>query len=158
MKNPQKSDKVPRAPRIRIPNRERALFFIDGAPFVGALQRLSLSGGSAILSRGPIPRGTMGDIALRTDFGKVSAHIQFLQTGADGVALAQAFCFLEMEATSAKRLSSAVQKMEKEGYSDAPRITPTPLSAPASQALGQLLHSVQRIAATLVANRRLAKR
>jgi hypothetical protein len=100
----------------------------------------------------------MGDIALRTDFGKVSAHIQFLQTGADGVALAQAFCFLEMEATSAKRLSSAVQKMEKEGYSDAPRITPTPLSAPASQALGQLLHSVQRIAATLVANRRLAKR
>lgn len=159
MKNPQKSDKVSRAPRIRIPNRERALFFIDGAPFVGALQRLSLSGGSAILSRGPIPRGTMGDIALRTDFGKVSAHIQFLQTGADGVALAQAFCFLEMEATSAKRLANAVQKMAKEGYSDAPQIKkPSPLSAPASQALGQLLHSVQCIAATLVANRRSAKR
>ena len=36
--------------------------------------------------------------------------------------------------------------------------TSSPLSAPASQALGQLLHSVQCIAATLVANRRSAKR
>jgi len=99
----------------------------------------------------------MGDIAIRTDFGKVSAHIQFLQTGADGVPLAQAFCFLAMEDTSAKRLAAAARKMEKEGYSDAPRIKPSPLSAPASQALGQLLHSVRRLAVTLVANRASVK-
>jgi hypothetical protein len=157
VKKPQKPSKRPRAPRIRIPNRERALFFIDGSPFVGVLQRLSITGGSAILSRGPIRRGTMGDIAIRTDFGKVSAHIQFLQTGADGVPLAQAFCFLAMEDTSAKRLAAAARKMEKEGYSDAPRIKPSPLSAPASQALGQLLHSVRRLAVTLVANRASVK-
>jgi hypothetical protein len=158
VKKAQKPSKIPRAPRIRIPDRERALFFIDGVPFVGVLQRLSLSGGSAILSRGPIRHGTMGDITLRTVFGKVSAHIQFLRMGADGVPLAQAFCFLDMEETSAKRLAAAAQKMQQEGYSDAPRVKPSPLSTPASEALGQLLHSVRRIAATLVANRAPAKR
>ena len=158
MKKSQKSRKSPRVPRMRVPNHERALFFVDGTPFVGVLQRLSLTGGSAVLSRGPIRRGTTGDIAIRTNFGKVSAHIQFLQMGADGVPLAQAFCFLAMEDISRKRLAAAARKMEKEGYSDAPRIKPSPLSAPASQALGQLLHSVRRLAATLVANRAPVKR
>lgn len=158
MNRPQKPSKVPRAPRILIPNRERALFFVDGTPFVGVLQRLSLSGGSAILSRGPIRHGTMGDITLKTVFGKVSAHVQFLRMGADGVPLAQAFCFLDMDDSSAKRLAAAAQKMENEGYSDTPRTKTSPLSVPASEALGQLLHSVRRIAATLVATRATAKR
>lgn len=157
MKKSQKSRTSPRVPRMRVPNHERALFFVDGRPFVGVLQRLSLTGGSAVLSRGPIRRGTMGDIAIRTDFGKVSAHIQFLQMGAEGMPLAQAFCFLAMEDVNRKRLTSAVRKMEKEGYSDAPRTKASPLSAPASQALGQLLHSVRRLAATLVASRASAK-
>jgi len=153
VKKPQK----PRAPRIRVPNSERALFTIDGARFVGVLQRLSLTGGSAVLSRGPIPRGTMGDIAMNTIHGKVSAHIEFLQTGADGIALAQAFQFLAMEDESAKRFAAAAKQMEQEGFSDAPPGKPSPHSAPASDALGLLLHSVRRLAATLVASRAAAK-
>jgi hypothetical protein len=100
----------------------------------------------------------MGDITLKTVFGKVSAHVQFLRMGADGVPLAQAFCFLDMDDSSAKRLAAAAQKMENEGYSDTPRTKTSPLSVPASEALGQLLHSVRRIAATLVATRATAKR
>ena len=149
----RKSRKISRAPRIRVPNRERALFTIDNTRFVGVLQRLSLTGGSAVLSKGPIPHGTMGDIAMKTVFGKVSAHIEFLQTGADGVPLAQAFRFLAMEDSSSKRFAAAAKQMEKEGYSDAPKTKPPSLSSPASETLGLLLHSVRRLAATLVASR-----
>ena len=152
VKKSQKSRNSPRAPRIRVPNSERALFTIDDARFVGVLQRLSLTGGSAVLSKGPIPHGTIGEIALNTVYGKVSAHIEFLHTGADGIPLAQAFRFLAMEDTSSKRFAAAAKQMETEGYSDAPQTKPSPLSAPASEALGQLLHSVRRLAATLVAS------
>lgn len=157
MKKSQKPRRSPRAPRIRVPNKERALFTIDDTRFVGVLQRLSLTGGSAVLSKGPIPHGTMGDITMKTVFGKVTAHIEFLQTGADGVPLAQAFRFLAMEDASARRFAAAAKQMEQEGYSDTLPTKPSPLSAPASETLGLLLHSVRRLAATLVANRSSAK-
>jgi hypothetical protein len=153
----QKSRKASRPPRIRVPNSERALFTIDDTCFVGVLQRLSLTGGSAVLSKGPIPHGTMGDIAINTVFGKVSAHIEFLQAGADGVPLAQAFRFLAMEDTSSTRFAAAAKQMELEGYSDAPQTKPSFFSVPASETLGLLLHSVRRLAATLVANRSSVK-
>lgn len=153
---PQKRKKSPRAPRIRVPNSERALFTVDQARFVGVLQRLSLTGGSAVLSKGPIPPGTVGDLDLKTVYGKVSARIEFLQMGADGIPLAQAFRFLAMEATSSKRFEAATKQMEREGFSED---SPTSiLAAPASEAIGQLLSSVRRLAATIVANRTTVKR
>jgi hypothetical protein len=157
VKKSQKPRQSPRPPRIRVPNSERALFTVNDTRFVGVLQRLSLTGGSAVLSKGPIPRGTMGDIALSTVYGKVSAQIEFLQTGADGVPLAQAFRFLAMEDSSSRRFAAAAKQMEKEGYSDTPLTKQSPLSAPASETLGLLLHSVRRLAASLVANRSSAK-
>ena len=153
VKKSQKAPKNERAPRIRVPNSERALFTVQNAHFVGVLQRLSLTGGSAVLSKGPIACGTMGDIALNTVYGKVSAQIEFLQSGADGVPLAQAFRFLAMEDASSRRFAAAAEEMVREGYSDAPLTKPSPLSAPASETLGQLLGSVRRLAAALVANR-----
>lgn len=157
VKRSQKSPRTSRAPRIRVPNSERALFTIDDARFVGVLQRLSLTGGSAVLSKGPIPHGTEGDIALNTIYGKVSAQIEFLQTGADGVPLAQAFRFLDMDDRSSRRFAAAARQMQKEGFSDAPPANPSVLSSPASETLGLLLHSVRRLAATLVADRSSAK-
>jgi hypothetical protein len=153
VKKSPNAQRSPRAPRIRVPNSERALFTINGVPFVGVLQRLSLTGGSAVLSKGPIPQGTMGDIVLSTVYGKVAAQIEFLQTGADGVPLAQAFRFLAMDDSSAKRFAAAAKQMEKEGFSDAPAAKESVLNAPASEALGTLLHSVRRLAVTLVASR-----
>jgi hypothetical protein len=153
VKKTQKPRRNERAPRIRVPNSERALFTIQNAHFVGVLQRLSLTGGSAVLAKGPIAYGTMGDIALNTVYGKVTAHVEFLQTGADGVPLAQAFRFLAMEDASAKRFAAAAKQMVKEGYSDAPSVKKSALSAPASESLGLLLQSVRRLAATLVASR-----
>jgi len=158
VKKRQKSRKSARAPRIRVPNSERALFNIDDIRFVGFLRRLSLTGGSAVLSKGPIPQGTLGEIIMDTVFGEVSAHIEFLQTGADGVPLAQAFRFLAMESASAKRFADFTKLMEQAGYSDGPQTKPSALSAPASERLGLLLHSVRRLAATIGASCSTVKR
>jgi hypothetical protein len=152
----QKLSRRPRAPRVRVPNRERALFTVDGSNFVGVLQRLSITGGSALLSRGPIPHGTMGDIVFKTAFGKVTAHVEFLQSGADGVPLAQAFHFLAMEDASSERLAAASRKMQQEGRSDVP---PTKrFASPASGVLNQLFSSIRNLASALMPERASSKR
>jgi len=140
-----------RAPRIRVPNQERALFQVNESRFVGVIQRLSLTGGSAVLSKGPIPHGTEGEMALNTVFGKVSAQVEFLNTGAEGIPLAQGFRFVAMDAASNRRFRAAAQQMLDQGFGDEPK--QSILSAPASEALGGLVHSVRRLAATLVTTR-----
>ena len=145
-KSDKSRNKKSRAPRIRVPNNERAIFSVDESKFLGVIQRLSLTGGSAVLAKGPIPRGAMGKLILNTVYGRVTAQVEFLQTGADGIPLAQAFRFIAMDDDSSRRFSAAASLMEKEGFSDAPPKT-SPLSAKAP--LGQLLNSVRRLAATL---------
>jgi hypothetical protein len=144
-----------RAQRIRVPNQERALFQVNEARFVGVLQRLSLTGGSAVLSKGPIPHGTEGEMALNTVFGKVRARIEFLNTGAEGIPLAQGFRFVSMDGASKRRFHAAAQQMLDQGFGAEPK--QSILTAPASEALGDLVHSVRRIAATLIATRSAQK-
>jgi hypothetical protein len=139
-----------RAPRIRVPNNERAIFIVDDVKFIGVIQRLSLTGGSAVLAKGPIARGVMGELILSTVYGKVTAQIEFLQTGADGIPLAQAFRFLAMDDDSAKKFGDAARQMEEHGFSDAPQ-KESDVPGPAAQGLNLLLHSVRRLAATLAA-------
>jgi hypothetical protein len=117
-KQPQTPGKSTRPPRIRVPNNEKALFTVDAKKFVGVIHRLSLTGGSAVLSSAPIPPGTLAEMDLGTVFGKVSAQIQFMHSGADGIAAAQAFRFIDMDEVSSKRFSAAAKQMEKAGFSD----------------------------------------
>jgi hypothetical protein len=145
-----KPSKRSRAPRIRVPNQERAIFSVDNAKFVGVIQRLSLTGGSAVMARGPIPKGAMGEFTLNTVFGKVTAQIEFLQTGADGVPLAQAFRFLAMDEESTRKFGAAAAQMEQAGFSAAHSRTNSPQ---APQTLSQLLLSVRRLAAMLSTTR-----
>lgn len=74
-----------RPPRIRVPNEERVIFTVDNQKFLGIVQCLSLTGGSAVLVKGSFPVGTFAEMALGTVFGKVEAHIEFLHLVADGV-------------------------------------------------------------------------
>jgi len=117
---PQKVPKRKRVrpPRIRVPNNEQALFTVDARKLLGVIQRLSLTGGSVVLSNGPIPQSTMAEMELSTVFGKVTAHIEFLHTGADGIPLAQAFRFLDMDEISSERFNAAAGQMQSSGFSD----------------------------------------
>ena len=147
-KKSEKSYRSSRPPRIRVPNNERALFTVDSKKFVGVIRRLSLTGGSAVLSSGPIPQGTLGDMDLVTVFGKVTAQVQFMHGGADGVALAQAFRFIDMDEASSKRFSAAVKQMEKAGFSDVEQ-KQNPLGDLASQTLGKLRDSIRSLSGAI---------
>ena len=153
---PRKIDKPRkhgRPPRIRVPNQERALFTVDNQKFVGIVQRLSVTGGSALLVKGPIPKGTLGEMALSTVFGKVNAHIEFLHTGADGVPLAQAFRFLAMDAVSTERFNAAAKQMQSAGFADVEQ-KQTPLDG-TSESWGKLRESIRQLSQMLTSGRRM---
>jgi hypothetical protein len=107
-----------RPPRIRVPHQQKAIFTLDGQKFVGVVQRLSLTGGSALLAKGPIPEGTLAEMVFGTVFGKVNAHIELLHTDADGVPLAQAFTFVTMDDRSSQRFKKALEEMHTSDLAD----------------------------------------
>jgi len=152
---PRKIDKPgtpSRPPRIRVPNQERAIFTVDNQKFVGIVQRLSVTGGSALLIKGPIPKGTLGEMALSTVFGKVNAHVEFLHTGADGVPLAQAFRFVAMDAVSTKRFNAAAEQMQSAGFADVEQ-KQTPIDV-AFESWSKLRESVRQVSEMLTSGRR----
>jgi hypothetical protein len=68
---------------------------------------------------GPDPSRNTGRHGLEHSvFGKVKAQIQFLHSGADGIPLAQAFRFIEMDDVSRERFSAAAEQMHSAGFSD----------------------------------------
>lgn len=150
----QKSTKRQRPPRILVPNNEKAIFTISTEKFVGTIQRLSATGGSAVFAKGTVPEGSYGEMILNTIFGNVIADIQFLHAGADGKPLAQAFAFVEMDDVSEKRFKAAVAKMEEAGFSDAEEVEP-PFSEKAMAALG---NHVRGLKAIWLAKRQSSKR
>ena len=143
-RRPEKSGRSSRPARIRVPNRERVLFTIRDRRFVGVLQRLSLTGGSAIHTEEPPPQGTLAGLDLRTVFGKVSAQIEFLHVGADGNTSAQAFRFLGMEDSCTGRLTAAIERMQAAGYSDT-EVEGNSLWARASEGLSTARDFIQRL-------------
>jgi hypothetical protein len=148
----QKPAKNARPPRIRVPNNERALFTVEGQKFVGVVKRVSLTGGSAVLANGFIPNGTLAEMGLSTVFGKVQAQIQFLQPGADGIPLAQAFRFLDMDETSRERFSAAAEQMKNAGFSDV-NSERKPLDL-AYQSLSKWGESIHRLSVEITSSRR----
>lgn len=147
-----KPAKRTRPPRIRVPNQERALFTVENQKFVGIIKRLSLTGGSALLVKGPIPDGTLGEMVLSTVFGKVNAHIEFLHTGADGVPLAQAFRFLAMDAESTERFNASAKQMQSAGFADVEQ-KPVPLDG-AFESLRKLRDSIRQLSGMVTSARR----
>jgi hypothetical protein len=85
----------------------------------------------------------MGEMDLGTVFGKVTAQVEFMHCGADGMPTAQAFRFIDMDDLSAKRFSAAAKQMEKAGFSDAEE-KGNPLGNLASQTLSRLRNGIFR--------------
>jgi hypothetical protein len=138
------SRKSSRPPRIRVPNNEQALFTVDTRKVLGVIKRISATGGSVILSvKDPARHGTLAEMCLNTVYGKVTAQIEFLHTGADGIRHAQAFRFLDMDKVSRKRFTAAAQQMQRAGFSDAEE-RQTPFGW-ASNGVSKITQSVGRL-------------
>ena len=155
---PQKLPKRKRVrpPRIRVPNNEPALFTVDARKLLGLIQRLSLTGGSVVLSNGPIPQGTLAEMELNTVCGRVTAHIEFLHNGADGMPIAQAFRFLGMDDTSSERFDAAARQMQGSGFSDAEE-KGNAFSDLASKGLSRLRDSIRRLSEMIDSDRTKAE-
>jgi hypothetical protein len=154
---PQKGNKPnqgTRPARIRVPKSERALFAVEDDNFVGVIQRLSLTGGSAILTKGAIPHGTFARMGLKTAFGQVTAQIEFLQMGADGIPLAQAFRFVAMSDACSERLTAAVRQLGGAGFEK----TGNPLGDLASQSVSKLQSGIRRLSAMIAPDRQARKK
>jgi hypothetical protein len=91
-------------------------------------------------------------MSLSTVFGKVTAHIEFLHSGADGVPLAHAFRFLAMGDVSAQRFEAAAKQMEVAGFSDAQEEEES-LADLAANSLSKLRDSIRRLSVTITAVR-----
>ncbi len=150
---PQKRKKSPRAPRIRVPNSERALFTIDDGHFVGVLQRLSLSGGSALLSKGPIPKGTMADIDLKTSMEEFTPRSNFFTLAPMAFRSPRRSASSRWDRQARTALPLLPNRLEKEGYSDVTQTGMDAFTTSASAAVGKLLSSIRRLASTTVASR-----
>jgi hypothetical protein len=116
-----------RAPRVTVPNDEQVIVSsVESKPVVGILVKLSATGGSVRVSKSYMP-GALGEISLKTASGKVTAAIEFLRTGVDGVAQAQAFRFVHIEPADRRRLENALDQMREHGLGEKQRGTFQPL-------------------------------
>jgi len=132
-----------------VPHQQKAIFTVDNQKLIGVLQRLSLTGGTALIVKGPIPEGTLGEIVFGTTFGKVNAHIKFLYGGVDGVPLVQAFAFLPMNARSSQRFKRALAEMHTSDLSHLAW-----KQRPIDAALATMRQSVRQLSGMLNAIRR----
>lgn len=105
-----------RAPRVSVPHNEQAKVDIGSQQFVGTLGKLSSTGGTIRLTKRFDP-GTMADLTLKTNAGRVSAAVQFL-TQLDGTPQSQAFRFVQMEAADSSRLEKALLKLRNQGFGE----------------------------------------
>ncbi len=129
-----------RAPRVSVPNNEPAKVDIGAQQFVGTLGKLSATGGTIRLAKRFDP-GTMADLTLKTNAGRVSAAVQFL-TQFEGVPPSQAFRFVQMGAADGNRLERALLKLRNQGFGEKQ-----------SWDLGMLLRTARRTFAALRGDR-----
>lgn len=129
------------------------MFTVDNEKLLGIVQRLSLTGGSPRLVRGPIPESTLWEILFATAFGNVKAGIKFLRLEADGVPVAQAFSFTTMNPRSSQRLQKALEEMNTSEFSDDVR-----QRNPLDSAFEKLRQGAGQIAAMLRSARRSRSR
>ena len=109
-----------RAPRVTVPNNEQVIVCsVKSKPEVGILVKLSATGGLLRVSKLYTP-GAFGEISLKTTSGNITAAIEFLRTGVDGVG-AQAFRFIQIEPADRRRLEDALDQMRTHGLGEKQR-------------------------------------
>jgi hypothetical protein len=101
-----------------VPYQQKALFTVDNQKLVGVVQRLSLTGGSALLMRGTIAEGTLGEILFATACEKVMHILNSCMWVRTAVPLPQAFALIRMDATSNPCLTKALEEMNTSEFSD----------------------------------------
>ena len=103
-------DSSARAPRTSFSTPEPAEFRVEDRLVKGGLQRLSITGGYAVLE-GKIKGGTLAEIEIPTPLGRIRGLIEFLdrRTGAAKPS-ERAFRFIGLDDTDFERLKSSLKQ------------------------------------------------
>jgi GrpB-like predicted nucleotidyltransferase (UPF0157 family) len=96
-------------------------------------------------------------MGLNAGFGKVKAQIQFLHSGADGIPLARAFRFIDMDDVSRERFSAAATQMQSAGFSDVEE-KGTSFGSLTSQSMSRLRDRISRLSGLINSARRKGAR
>lgn len=113
---PQMQTKV-RAPRVRVPNDEPVSFNIQDKRVTAVLQKLSLTGGLAQLSKDP-GRITLAEIRLDTLAGPVRGLVEFLRPSKRHNAYDVPFRFIALDEVDQARLKKTLHIMRQQGLGE----------------------------------------
>lgn len=102
-----------RAPRVRLAKSPKIMFVIENRRLEGVLQKLSLTGGSARVSRDCKP-GELAELKINTANGHLEALVELLPRTEDE----QPFRFVAMGDSDQELLAATVTKLRQSGYSD----------------------------------------
>jgi GrpB-like predicted nucleotidyltransferase (UPF0157 family) len=92
-------------------------------------------------------------MGLNAGFGKVKAQIQFLHSGADGIPLARAFRFIDMDDVSRERFSAAATQMQSAGFTDVEE-KGSSFGSLTSQSMNKLRDRISRLSGLINSTRR----
>ena len=104
-----------RAPRVRLAKAPKILFVVENTRVDGTLQKLSLTGGSARLSRGCTP-GVLAEVKINTATGHLEALVELLPC--DDIAGEQPFRFVAMGDSDQELLHTTITKLRQQGFAD----------------------------------------
>ena len=93
-----------RAPRVHVA--KPASFSLSGKRIPAVLQAISTTGGLAQMA-GPLPRGSLAELVVETNLGRVCGLVEFLEARTKGNP-AQAFRFIAFSDDDYERLSSTI--------------------------------------------------
>jgi hypothetical protein len=93
----------------------RILFTLEGASVRGVLQKLSMTGGCARMSRQCVP-GTLAELKINTAVGRLEALVEMLPP--EQIANEQPFRFVAMDDSDQQLLTSTVTRLRKMGYAE----------------------------------------
>ena len=98
-----------RAPRTQFSTPEPAAFRVADQRLKGSLQRLSVTGGCAVLER-RIRGGTLAEIEIPTPIGRICGLIEFLERRSAMGSPELAFRFVGLDDSDYERLTKALEQ------------------------------------------------
>jgi hypothetical protein len=104
-----------RAPRVRLSKAPKVVFVIDNVRLDGALQKLSLTGGSVQLRR-QCSAGALGELKINTAEGHLEALVELLPRAK--FTYEQPFRFVAMSDSDQQLLSATIERLRSMGLAD----------------------------------------
>ncbi len=103
-----------RAPRVRIPQEEPVWFTYEGGRVQGTLQKISVTGGLAVLPK-QIAQGTIAEMKVKSTAGPITGIVELLDPRIHRGAPQQAFKFIAMDDTDHDRLAAILESLKSAG-------------------------------------------